>query len=138
MEKTLYSTNAAHIGRKIERVRRLRGFSQTDLGDKLGISKQAVSKLEQKEKLDDEKIRKVADALDVTEEGLKNFHEERVLYNTINFYDSSGVSASGICSNNIENLNTFDIHQAISLYEKLIAAEKNKAEKLKSKKPSNQ
>jgi len=138
MERILNSTNAAHIGRKIERVRRLRGFSQTQLGDKLGISKQAVSKLEQTEKLDDEKIKKVADALEVTEEGLKNYHEERVLYNTINFYDTSGVSASGICSNNIENLNTFDIHQAMSLYEKLLAVEKNKVDKLRSKKPGNQ
>ncbi|MBV7530418.1 MULTISPECIES: helix-turn-helix domain-containing protein [Chitinophaga] len=138
MEKTLNSTNTAHIGRKIERVRRLRGFSQTQLGERLGMSKQAVSKLEQTEKMDDDKIRKVAEALEVTEEGLKNFHEERVLYNTINFYDSSGVSASGICSNNIENLNTFDIHQAMSLYEKLIAGEKIKADKLRNKKSGDQ
>lgn len=33
-------TNALHIGRKIERVRRLRGMTQTDLGDLLGITKQ--------------------------------------------------------------------------------------------------
>lgn len=137
MEKTLNSTNAAHMGRKIERVRRLRGFSQTQLGERLGISKQAVSKLEQTEKLDDEKIKKVADALEVTEDGLKNYHEERVLYNTINFYDSSSISASGICCNNIENLNTFDIHQAMSLYEKLLASERNKADKLRNKKSSD-
>lgn len=29
-------TNALHIGRKIERVRRLRGMTQTDLGDFTG------------------------------------------------------------------------------------------------------
>ncbi|GEP93217.1 hypothetical protein SAMN05660909_05035 [Chitinophaga terrae (ex Kim and Jung 2007)] len=48
------------------------------------------------------------------------------------------VSASGICCNNIENLNTFDIHQAMSLYEKLLAGEKVKADKLKSRKPGVQ
>ncbi|ASZ13735.1 helix-turn-helix domain-containing protein [Chitinophaga pendula] len=138
MDKALFSTNTVHIGRKIERVRRLRGLSQTELGELLGMSKQAVSKAEQTEKMDDEKIRKFAEALQVTEEGLKSFHEERVLYNTINFYDASGVSASGICSNNIENLNTFDINQAISLYERLIAGEKMKAEKSKNKKSTDQ
>lgn len=39
-------TNTLHIGRKIERVRRLRGMTQTDLGDLLGVTKQAVSKME--------------------------------------------------------------------------------------------
>lgn len=65
-------TNALHIGRKIERVRRLRGMTQTDLGDLLGITKQAVSKMEQTEKLDDERVKQVAEALGVTEEGLKS------------------------------------------------------------------
>ncbi|MEC5144910.1 MULTISPECIES: helix-turn-helix transcriptional regulator [Chitinophaga] len=135
MEKSINSNNSAHMGRKIERIRRLRGFSQTQLGERLGgMSKQAVSKLEQSEKLDDEKIERVAEALEVTVEGLKKYHEDQVLYNTINFYDSSGVSASGICCNNIENLNTFDIHQAMSLYEKLIAGERLKAEKLRKDK----
>ena len=65
------NTNATHIGRKIERIRRLRGMTQTDLGDLLGITKQAVSKMEQSEKIEDERIKRVADALGVTEEGLK-------------------------------------------------------------------
>ena len=60
-------TNATHIGRKIERIRRLRGMTQTDLGDLLGITKQAVSKMEQSEKIEDERIKRVADALGVTE-----------------------------------------------------------------------
>ena len=68
-------TNALHIGRKIERVSRLRGMTQTDLGDLLGITKQAVSKMEQTEKLDDERVKQVAESLGVTEEGLKKFTE---------------------------------------------------------------
>ena len=80
------NTNATHIGRKIERIRRLRGMTQTDLGDLLGITKQAVSKMEQSEKIEDERIKRVADALGVTEEGLKKFTEETVLYYTNNFY----------------------------------------------------
>ena len=36
--------DALTIGRKIEAVRRFRGITQSDLGEALGISKQAVSK----------------------------------------------------------------------------------------------
>ena len=45
METEKY-TNTIHLGRKIERVRRLRGMTQAELGDLLGITKQAVSKIE--------------------------------------------------------------------------------------------
>lgn len=129
--ETVNHTNMLHIGRKIERIRRLRGLSQTELGEALGVTKQAISKMEQTEQLDDEKVRQVAEALGVTEEGLKSFHEERVLYNTINFYDNSGVNASSISSNNIENLNNFPIEQTIKLFETLLEKERQKFDKVK-------
>ena len=47
METEKY-TNTIHLGRKIERVRRLRGMTQAELGDLLGITKQAVSREENK------------------------------------------------------------------------------------------
>ena len=55
--------NHYHLGKKIERVRRLRGMTQTELGQLLGITKQAVSKMEQTEKIDDERLEKIASAL---------------------------------------------------------------------------
>lgn len=84
METESY-TNNSHLGRKIERIRRLRGMTQTDLGELLGVTKQAISKMEQSEKIDDDKLKQVADALGVTEDGLKKFTEETVLYSTNNF-----------------------------------------------------
>ena len=42
METEQY-TNTIHLGRKIERVRRLRGMTQAERRDLLGITKQAVS-----------------------------------------------------------------------------------------------
>lgn len=75
METEKY-TNTIHLGRKIERVRRLRGMTQAELGDLLGITKQAVSKIEQTEKFDDERLGEIASALGVTVDGLKNFNEE--------------------------------------------------------------
>lgn len=81
METEKY-TNTIHLGRKIERVRRLRGMTQAELGDLLGITKQAVSKIEQTEKFDDERLGEIASALGVTVDGLKSFNEETILYNT--------------------------------------------------------
>ena len=78
METESY-TNNSHLGRKIERIRRLRGMTQTDLGELLGVTKQAISKMEQSEKIDDDKLKQVADALGVTEDGLKKFTDETVL-----------------------------------------------------------
>ena len=132
--KTEDYTNAIHIGRKIERIRRLRGMTQTDLGNLLGITKQAISKMEQSEKLEDGKLKQVADALGVTEEGLKKFTEETVLYCTSNFYENCHVSASNIGPiTTVENLNHFSMDQAVKLFEELLKIEREKFEKEKGK-----
>ncbi len=136
METDTYA-NALHIGRKIERVRRLRGMTQTELGDLLGVTKQAVSKMEQTEKIDDEKIKQVADVLGVTEEGLKRFTEETVLYYTNNFYENCKVSASNIGPiTNVENLNHFSLEQAVKLFEELLKIEREKFKQEKENKQS--
>jgi len=130
METVDYSPSL-HIGRKIERVRKLRGMTQSELGDTLGITKQAVSKMEQAEKIEDEKIKQVADALGVTEEGLKKFNEESILYYTYNFYENSGVTAAAIGAHNIETLNNFPIEKTIEMFEKLLKKESQKFERVK-------
>lgn len=128
-------TNTLHIGRKIERVRCLRGMTQADLGDILGVTKQAVSKMEQTEKLEDEKIKQVAEALGVTEEGLRKFTEETVLYYTNNFYENSNATATNIGTvSSIENINHFSMEQAMKLFEELIKIERDKFESLKKEK----
>lgn len=129
---TIDYTNMLHVGRKIERVRRLRGMTQTDLGGMLGITKQAVSKLEQTEHVDDERLKQVAEALGVTEEGLKKFNEETVLYNTINFYENCGVTTSAVSNNH--TFNNFPIEKTIELFEKLLQKEREKFEKVKREK----
>lgn len=128
METANY-TNVLHMGRKIERVRRLRGMTQTGLGDALGISKQAVSKIEQTEHIDNDRIKQIAEALGVTEEGLKKFNEETVLYNTINFYENCGVTTSAVSNNH--TFNNFPIEKTIEMFEKLLQKEKDKFEKVK-------
>lgn len=131
MQTTDY-TNMLHVGRKIERIRRLRGMTQTDLGDILGITKQAVSKLEQTEQVEDERLKQVAEALGVTEDGLKKFNEETVLYNTINFYENCGVTTSAVSNNH--TFNNFPIEKIMESFEKLLEKERDKFEKAKNSK----
>ena len=128
-------TNVLHMGRKIERIRRLRGMTQTELGDLLGVTKQAVSKMEQTVKVEDEKLKQVAEALGVTEDGLKKFTEETVLYYTNNFYENSKVNATNIGTvSNVENINHFPMEQAVKLFEELLKMEREKFEKIRNEK----
>lgn len=131
METENIDNRLHHLGRKVERVRRLRGMTQTELGDLLGITKQAVSKMEQAEKIEDERLDKIASALGVTVEGLKEFNEETVLYNTNNFYENCGVkNAIG----NNQTFNNFPLEQAIELFEKLLDKQREQFENLKKAK----
>lgn len=130
---TLNYEPSQHIGRKIGAVRRLVGLSQTALGEKLGITKQAVSKLEQSEQVDDSRLKNIAEALGVTEEGLKKFNEERVIYNTVNFYENCGVQTQSVNAN-VETLNHFSMDQAIKLFEELLKMDKNKFDKIQKAK----
>ena len=53
-------TKNNHIGRKISRIRELRGMKQETLAEELGISQQAVSNIENSEKVDDAKLEEIA------------------------------------------------------------------------------
>lgn len=124
---TTGNTMKFHTGRKIERIRRLRDMTQTDLGKILGITKQAVSKLEQTEKVDDERLEEVAKALCVTVEGLKKFNEETVLYNTINFYENCGVKTSAVSNNH--TFNNFPFEETMEFFERMLEAQRKHFEK---------
>lgn len=127
---------SAHLGRKIERIRLLREMTQADLGELLGVSKQAISKMEQTEKIDDSRLNDVASALGVTLKGLKKYNEETVLYysNNDNFHENSNSTVTNIDTlSNLENFNQFPIEQVIELFEELLAIEREKYEALKKK-----
>ena len=78
-----------HVGRKLMRIREMRGVNQEVLAESLGMSKQAVSKLEQSETIDEITLSRIAKALQVTPEQIKSFSEEGVIYNIQNNYDNA-------------------------------------------------
>jgi transcriptional regulator with XRE-family HTH domain len=131
--ETITQTPSTHIGRKIARVRDLRGLNQTELGKLLGMTKQAISKMEQTEKINDKRLKEIAEALGVTLEGLKAYKDESVLYYSYNFYENCGVSSS-IGANNIENLNNYPFEKTMEFVEKILKAQTEKIEKLLAEK----
>jgi transcriptional regulator with XRE-family HTH domain len=131
--ETISNILTLHQGRKIERVRKLRGLTQAQLGERLGgISKQAVSKIELSEEIDDSRLSEIAEALEVTFEGLKSFNEEKVLYNTINFYENSGVTANSINAN-VETVISNEIEKTFAFFEKQLAAVKEELKEAMSR-----
>jgi transcriptional regulator with XRE-family HTH domain len=115
------TTETMHIGRKISRIRELRGMKQETLAQELGVSQQAVSKLEQSESVDDDKLQLVAEKLGVSVEAIKNFDEEKAFYNIQNNYDNA--------QNNI-NYQFNPIEKIVELYERLLKTEREKIELL--------
>lgn len=135
---------SSHIGRKICRIRELRGMKQEALAFELGISQQAVSKMEQSEKLEDAVLQRVANALGVSPEAVQNYSDEAVIYNIQNYAGAN--SASGNFAQVVNNNCTFNpmdklveamdeirqLHaETRKLYEQLLAAEREKLAILK-------
>src|ERR1700748_2454052 len=120
-----------HIGRKISRIRELRGMKQEALAAELGISQQAVSKIELSDNVEDEVLEKIAFALGVTPESIKKFNEEAV-FNIIgnNYHDSSSSVQYQCTFNPIDKLiEVFEENK--KLYEHLLSSEREKVELLK-------
>jgi transcriptional regulator with XRE-family HTH domain len=127
------SETSTHIGRKISRIRELRGMKQEALAAELGISQQAVSKMEQSEKIEEEVLEKIASILGVTTEAVKNFSDEAV-FNIIgnNYHDQSSSLNFKCTFNPIEKL-IESYEENRKLYERLLQSEREKVEMLKGR-----
>ena len=126
-----------HIGRKISKIRELKGMKQETLATLMGVSQQAISKIEQSADVEDLALGKIANALGVTTEAIKNFSEDAVLNiinNTFNSHDTSTLNAINFqpTFNPIDKL--VEVYEENKkLYEQLLASEREKIELLKSK-----
>ena len=83
------NVKANHIGRKIERIRELKGIKQETLANALGISQQSVSKIEKSENIDSEKLELVAKVLGVSAENIRDFNEDAIFNLIQNNNDTS-------------------------------------------------
>ncbi|KGE14245.1 helix-turn-helix domain-containing protein [Sphingobacterium deserti] len=133
---TTHTTN--HIGRKISRIRELRGMKQEALAIELGVSQQTVSNIEKSAAIEASLLAQVANILGVTPEAIENFSEEAV-FNIINntYHNTSSDNSTLIASavNYQPNFNPLDKlieshEENKKLYERLLEAEKSKVDYL--------
>lgn len=121
-------TEPLHIGRKISRIRELRGMKQEALAVELGISQQAVSKIEQSADVENDALEKIAKILGVTAEAVRNFSEEAV-FNYFNSFSDNSINQGPIGAHNTCNFNPLD--KVVELYERLLKSEQEKNDLLK-------
>lgn len=112
-----------HQGRNIKRFRDILGIKQEALAAELDMTQQAFSKLEQKEEIDEKTLNKVAEALQIPVETIKNMTDEaavNIIGNT--FQDDS--SAYGYVYQCKCNFNPID--KVVELYERMLKTEQEK------------
>lgn len=124
-----------HIGRKIARIRELKGIKQESLAIDLGVTQQTVSNIEKSEKIEDEVLEKIAKALGVPAKAIENFSDEAVINiiaSTVNNHDQSASVFFSPTFNPIDKWLDV-IEENKKLYERLLASEREKVELLKGK-----
>lgn len=122
------------IGRAVEKVRNLKGKTQQEIADELGISKQAYSKLEQSDSIESERLSQIAKVFGVTVEGLKNFTEEGVFICTQNNHDSVSFTNSQVAAYQSGfTINNPPPKEMFEYFEKIIQLEREQLEILKNK-----
>lgn len=124
-----------HIGRKIARIRELKGIKQEALAIELGVTQQTVSNIEKSEKIEDEVLEKIAKALGVPAKAIENFNDEAVINiiaSTVNNHDQSASVFFNSTFNPIDKWLEV-IEENKKLYERLLASEREKVELLKGK-----
>ena len=129
------TTKPAHIGRKITRIRELRGIKQEYMAMELGVSQQTISRMEASESVEADLLDKIAGILGVTVEAIKNFSEEAVINYFSTFNDNSS-NQGAVGSNNYCTFNALDklvelFEENKNLYERLLKSEQEKVGLLK-------
>ncbi|EOZ93847.1 transcriptional regulator, XRE family [Indibacter alkaliphilus LW1] len=130
-----------HHGRNIKRFREMMGIKQEVLAIELGEdwTQKKVSLLEQKEQIEEELLRQVAEVLKVPAEAIKSFTEEAAFNIISNTYNNESNDQSTLIASSVNyqpNFNPLDklievFEENKKLYERLLESEKEKVELLK-------
>lgn len=121
-----------HVGQNLQRVRVYFGIKQDALAHDLGLSQQAISKIEQQTDIEDDMLKKIAEVLGVSPELIRDFDEEKAVYNiNSNNYRDATINEG---ANTIAAAQVFNpIDKIVELYERLLKSEREKIELLKNK-----
>ena len=96
-------------------------IKQEVMASELGVSQQTVSRIEQSETIEEERLKQIADVLGVSTEAIKDFSEEMLIFHIQNMHDN----ATAYQYNFKCNYNPLD--KVVELYERLLQAEREKS-----------
>ncbi len=122
------SSTTSHDGQQLKEFREMLGIKQEVFANALGEdwNQKKVSRLEEREVIDDELMDQIATALQVKPEAIRNFNKEKAIYNIQNNYEGSNTGVnSGAFNNQYCTFNPLDklmesIEENKKLYERLI------------------
>jgi transcriptional regulator with XRE-family HTH domain len=107
-------------------------MKQEALASLMGVSQQAISKIEQSAEVEDLALEKIAQALGVTAEAIRGFTEEAVFNIISNTFHNSSTDNSTLIASSMNYQPTFNtVEKIVELYERLLASEREKVELLK-------
>ncbi len=128
MTATTKQDKKVHLGRNLRRVREILDVKQESLAIDLGVSQQTVSSMEQREEIEPETLEKVARALKVPVDIIKNFSEDVIMWNIQHNYESASSNNNNIDRpNNFHQQCTFNpLDKVVELYERMLQLEREK------------
>jgi transcriptional regulator with XRE-family HTH domain len=104
------------------------------LAAELGISQQAISKIEQSADIDGEVLEKIAKVLVLTSEAIKAFTEEAIFNIISNTFHNTSSDNSTLIASSLNYQPTFNtVEKIVELYERLLQSEREKNELFKGK-----
>ncbi|TWP24626.1 XRE family transcriptional regulator [Apibacter muscae] len=101
-----------HQGRNIKRLREMLGIKQESLAIDLNITQAGVSKLENKEIIEEETLEKIAKFLNLPVEAIKNFNDET----TVSFISNTFNNTHGFMYSTYTDCAFNPIEKIIELY----------------------
>ncbi len=107
-----------HEGRNVKRIREILGIKQETLASQLGLTQQAISSLEQREKIDDKIMDDVAKVLGISKDAIRHFDEQATFNIISNTYHDNSASVHYTFS---------PVEKIVELYDRLL---KEKDEKI--------
>jgi len=119
-----------HVGRNLQKVRVYLGVKQDALATDVGMTQQAISKIEQQEEIEDDSLTKIAQALGVSPELIKNFDEEKAVYYINNHNYREAIINEG-ATPIVQQINP--VEKIVELYERLLKSEREKNDLLQHK-----
>ena len=122
-------TRKIHEGRNVKRFREMLGIKQEALAVQLNEdwTQVNISRLEQKETIDDALLQQIAEVLKIPVEAFKNFDEEAAVNIIANTFNEKSFE-NAFANNCTFNFNPLD--KMVELYERIILQQKEMIEKL--------